>query len=67
MTKSEEAELLLVASCMLGALREMIYTFEQPRFGDVYPECLHRSREALAAGMTVLYRPAHKPERPCAP
>ena len=63
MTRSEEAELLLVASCLMGALNEMIYTFEQPRFGDAYPECLHRSREALAAGMTVLNRPARKEER----
>ncbi len=58
MTKREQAELLHAASCMREALREMITTFEQPRFGGAYPDCLLRSREALVAGSYVLDRPA---------
>ena len=43
-------------SSVTTALREMIETFEQPRFGGVYSMCLKRSREALAAGIAVLAR-----------
>lgn len=61
MTKQEQDELLHAASCMRAALREMIQTFEQPRFAGAYPECLERSRMALAAGAAFLDRPAPKP------
>lgn len=56
MTPREQIELLHAASCMRAALREMIYTFQQPRFGGAYPECLERSRQALETGV-VLDRP----------
>jgi hypothetical protein len=62
MTKQEQDELLHVASCMRAALHEMISTFEQPRFCGAYPECLERSRMALAIGTDFLDRPAPKPQ-----
>jgi hypothetical protein len=55
------SSVLNAAVCLRAALREMVTTFEQPRFDGVYPECLERSREALALGDEVLSAKKNEP------